>query len=94
MTKAFAARVDSNHAEIRDGLRACGYIVCDCFRAGFGVPDLFVLSKSKHWIGFEVKIPGGKLSPKEAELFDQVSPGPLYTVTSLEQALEYVEKAR
>jgi len=83
-----AARVDACHAEIREALRKCGYVVLDTFRAGFGVPDMFVLSKSKRWVAFEVKSPGGVLTDDEAELFDKVQPGPLYTVTSVEQALE------
>ena len=90
--KAFGARIDANHPEIRDALRKAGYIVCDTFRAGFGVPDMFVLSKSKHWIGFEIKVPGEKLTKKEAELFDQVCPGPLYTVTTAEQALVLLDE--
>ena len=83
-----AARVDACHAEIREALRNCGYVVQDTFRQGSGCPDMFVLSKSKHWVAFEVKSPGGKLTDDEAELFDKVHHGPLYTVTSVEQAIE------
>ncbi len=37
-----AKRVDRNHAEIRDGLRALGYQVLDLSGAGQGVADLAV----------------------------------------------------
>lgn len=37
-----AKRVDRNHAELRDGLRALGWEVLDLSGAGCGVPDLAV----------------------------------------------------
>lgn len=37
-----AARTDANHAEIRDGLRALGYVVTDYSGAGDGIFDLLV----------------------------------------------------
>lgn len=89
--KTFAARVDANHAEIRDALRQCGYLLIDAYRQGDGCPDMFVLSKSRRWVAFEIKSPGGKLTPAEEELFKRVGHGPLYTVTSPEQAIELME---
>lgn len=38
----YAKRVDANHAEIRDGLRALGWQVHDLSGAGDGIPDLAV----------------------------------------------------
>jgi hypothetical protein len=38
----YAKRVDANHAEIRDALRAAGYDVIDISKCGNGVPDLSV----------------------------------------------------
>lgn len=37
-----AACRDRNHAEIRDGLRAAGYVVLDLGGVGDGCPDLLV----------------------------------------------------
>jgi hypothetical protein len=36
----FARRVDANHSQIRDGLRAAGWVVHDLSGAGDGIPDL------------------------------------------------------
>lgn len=38
----YAKKVDANHAEIRDGLRALGHEVLDLSAAGQGIPDLAV----------------------------------------------------
>lgn len=49
------ARVDSNHQEIRDGLRSLGYYVVDLAFVGAGIPDLLVKSKSGLGVFLEVK---------------------------------------
>jgi hypothetical protein len=82
------ARVDLNHAEIRRIVRKAGYVWVDSFRAGLGVPDAFVISKSGRWVAFEVKSEDGELTPAEQILFDSVGNAPLFTVTSAEGALE------
>jgi hypothetical protein len=83
------AKVDANHKEIREIVRAAGYVWIDTYRQGDGCPDAFVLSKSKRWIAFEIKSDGGGLTDAEAKMFDYVGPGaPLYTVTCYEAALE------
>jgi hypothetical protein len=38
----YARKVDANHAAIRDGLRALGWVVYDMSGAGDGLPDLGV----------------------------------------------------
>lgn len=40
-----AAKVDLNHAEIRDGLRQLGFSVADTARLGQGFPDLVVAGR-------------------------------------------------
>ena len=52
-------RRDSNHAAIRDALRACGVTVLDLGDAGNNVPDLLC---GRHGLNYllEVKSPGGK----------------------------------
>jgi hypothetical protein len=82
------ARTDANHAEIREAVRAAGYFWLDTFRAGEGVPDCFVLSKSRRWVALEIKSGDNKLTHKERDLFNTVGAGPLYTVGSVEDALE------
>jgi len=93
-------RRDGNHALIRDGLRQLGYDVEDTADLGDGFPDLLVVTKQgfvlldKKSYGFiillEVKMPGQKLTPKEAK-FHARFPGPLYVVRSLEMAVETVQ---
>lgn len=62
----YARKVDANHAEIRDGLRALGHEVLDLSAAGQGIPDLMV--KRKGWestgipVFLEVKRPDIKKS--------------------------------
>lgn len=57
-----AKRVDANHAEIRDGLRADGWDVLDLSDCGNGIPDLCV----GHPFGFEplfLEVKDGKKPP-------------------------------
>lgn len=64
-----AARVDANHADIVNALRACGALVLSLASVGNGCPDLLVLSRGRLYL-FEVKdgakTPGNrKLDPKQ-----------------------------
>jgi len=80
-------RRDINHAEIRDGLRQCGYTVIDTADQGHGFPDMLAVNKKGAIILLEVKMPGAKLTPDEVE-FHAMFDGPLYIVRSLEMALD------
>ena len=62
----YAKRTDTNHAEVRDNLRALGFDVIDLSKAGQGVPDLLV-SRNKRGVLVEVKAPGGKLTQEQQE---------------------------
>ena len=63
---------DTNHAEIKQALKAIGCRVCDLADIGGGVPDLLVggidRASGKPILALiEVKTPTGKLTPDEAE---------------------------
>lgn len=82
----YAKRVDANHAEIRDGLRAAGYQILDMHEVGKGFPDLLAVTKRRQIILLEVKTPSGKLNAEERE-FHSVFLGACRIVRSLEDAL-------
>ena len=58
----FAKRTDTNHKDIRDGLRTCGFDVRDHSGAGGGIPDLCVMVLPGISLHLEVKDP---TKPKE-----------------------------
>jgi hypothetical protein len=60
-----AARRDDNHAEIRKGLRAAGYLVLDLGSVGSGCPDLLVAGHGR-MVMLEVK--DGKKPPSARAL--------------------------
>lgn len=86
----YAKRVDANHGEIREGLRAAGFPVLDLSGAGHGVPDLSVLAAPGKVVFMEVKTSEKeKLTKAEAEWFKFAGMVSV-VVWSLEQALEIV----
>jgi hypothetical protein len=56
-----AAKVDANHAEIVDGLRAMGVSVQSLAAVGDGCPDLLCGFRTSNVL-IEVKVPGEKLN--------------------------------
>lgn len=86
----YAKRVDNNHAEVRDGLRAAGYNVLDLSKAGQGVPDVLAVAKCGASVFMEIKQVGCKLTEAE-RVFHQTYTGLCYVVFSLEDALEKLE---
>ena len=80
-----AAKVDANHAEIRDGLGALGVYVIDTHRLGDGFPDLVAWTLEVGWQLLEVKTARGRLTKAERELQEQC-PGPIWIVRTLEDA--------
>jgi len=87
-----AKRTDSNHSEIREGLRQVGHMVVDMSHVGHGVPDLIVLTrlhKLRLWL--EVKMPGEKLTDAEAALFPHLPGDSVRIVRSLQEALDICE---
>ena len=84
-------RVDAPHAEIRDSLRRCGYVVIDCSAFGHGFPDLLAVDKANRIHLLEVKTAKGKLREKQVEFFDKLRGCPVHVVRNIEQALAALE---
>lgn len=82
----WAAKTDSAHAEIRDGLRQLGYEVWDCSRYGDGFPDLLV-KHGDNLVLLEIKSEYGKLKPLEKKFHAQFIGAQVYIVKSLEDAM-------
>lgn len=89
------AKVDANHSEIVDALRAVGAGVQSLASVGNGCPDLLVAFRGA-WHVLEIK-DGSKppshrrLTPDEQawfERFDELAP--CYVVCSVEEALEAI----
>lgn len=81
-----AARVDANHKEIADGLRAIGRSVLSLHQLGRDAPDLLVGNGSAN-ILLEVKTKTGKLSEGQ-KTFMEWWRGPRAVVRSLDEAIE------
>lgn len=87
-----AAKVDATHAEIRDGLRKCGFSVFDCSKLGAGFPDLIVGRYGVSYL-IEVKSPRGRktaedrLQKAQIAFRDAWKGGPVLACSSLEDAL-------
>lgn len=82
----YAARRDTTHAEVRDGLRRAGFSVFDAGGVGGDFPDL-VVGAHGHTFMFEVKSPHGKASDGQARFAAGWRGGPVSVVYTLEQAL-------
>lgn len=82
----YAARRDTTHADIRDGLRQAGFSVFDAGGVGGDFPDL-VVGAHGHTFLFEVKSPAGKASDGQARFAAGWRGGPVSVVYTLEQAL-------
>ena len=88
----YAARRDTTHATVRDGLRQAGYSVFDAGGVGGDFPDLVVGAYQRFTFLVEVKSPGGKVSPGQSRFAREWKGGPVLTVYSLEQALGEIIK--
>jgi hypothetical protein len=76
-----AGRKDVVQAEIVDALEDIGITVV--ITNNPAEPDLLTHSRG-HWLPIEVKSPGGKLTPKQAQLYQQA---PFPIVSTVEEAL-------
>jgi len=83
-------RVDANHAEIRSGLRQCGFCVWDTHTLGDGFPDLLV-RVGDAVVLLEVKMPGAGLTPHE-EAFGALFP--VEVVHDLAEAIMVCQEGR
>ena len=78
------ARVDSNHREIADALRAVGTSVVSLAAIGRGVPDLLVGFRGVNYL-LEIKTTKGKLTPDQTE-FTALYRGVVVVVRSVSEA--------
>lgn len=60
-----AAKVDANHADIREALRKAGWHVEDTFKLGNGFPDLVAI---KHGRVEFIEVKDGRKSPSARKL--------------------------
>ena len=81
----WASRVDANHSEIADGLRAIGRSVLSLHRLGQDAPDLIVGNGKTNTL-VEIKTASGKLSEGQKEFFAAWR-GPKAVVRSLDEAI-------
>ncbi len=80
-----ARRVDSNHAEIRDGLRQAGADVTDLSGIGGGIPDLIVeMFGVRAWV--DCKAAGGRETAAQLALWRKL-PGAVFVAHDLDEAL-------
>ena len=63
-------RVDANHVEIVNAIRATGCAVLDLSAVGGGVPDLLVQCRDGSLILIEVKVDKGKLNKRQQAWHD------------------------
>lgn len=97
----YARRVDRNHSEIRDGLRAEGWDVMDLSGAGDGIPDLCINLQPGGKIGRPhfIECKDGKKPPSARKLTEAQEQWRKYcghvttTVTSLEEAKQALAAA-
>ena len=94
----YAKRVDRNHSEIRDGLRAAGWRVGDLSGAGDGIPDLIVALSPGVPFLLEVKdgdkpLSAQALTPKQ-EMWHSFAWTMTAKVRNLQEALEALTWAK
>lgn len=87
----YAARRDTNHAEIRDGLRRYGFTVFDAGGVGGSLPDLIVGARGTTFL-MEVKAFGGKVSDGQSKFSSDWRGGPVDVVRTLEDALGVIAR--
>lgn len=81
-----AAKTDTNHQEIVEGLRATGCSVLDLSAVGKGCPDILV-GRNGINVLMEIKTKNGKLNEKQVGWHESWK-GIVATVTDLNQAIE------
>lgn len=83
-------KVDANQSEIVRALRDMGAFVQSIANIGDGCPDLLVSFRGK-WFVFEVKSPGGKLTPDEARWHNEARAS-VFVVFGAGEAIKILEK--
>lgn len=85
------AKVDENHAAIRDGLRQLGFSVADTSRLGMGFPDLVVGNGTVNLL-VEIKMPRKNLTLDEKAFFETWR-GPILVAFCIEDVLRWFNQA-
>lgn len=80
------ARVDKNHKEIVQGLRAIGATVVSLAIVGKGTPDILVGYMGCNYL-FEIKSGSGRLNKRQIEWHANWN-GSVYTVYTLQEAID------
>lgn len=83
-------KVDANQSEIVRALRDMGAFVQSIANIGDGCPDLLVSFRGK-WFVFEVKSPGGKLTPDETK-WHNAARASVFVVFNPNEALRVLER--
>lgn len=94
MTRKYGARKDANHSEIVNAFRQLGADLIDMSNMGAGVPDLLVWCQ-RAWHLVDVKnlqTAYGRrgLNPRQKEWALEWKGGPVYLISSVEQAADLV----
>ena len=84
----YAAKVDTNQAEIVEALRNLGCTVEPLHSVGRGVPDLLVGRSMRNFL-FEIKGPKGVLTPPQTEWHDAWR-GQVCTIRSWQEAAQHI----
>jgi hypothetical protein len=97
--RRIAARVDGNHAELRQQAQQLGLFWVDTFRLGKGAPDAFVCRWGEWW-AVEIKDPAQppskrRLTPDEERWHDeaaQTQDAPVAVVETIDDLLALWER--
>lgn len=89
MSPRLRARVDGNHPQIVDDLRAVGASVQSLAQMGRGVPDLLVGFRAR-LVLLEIKDGAEKLTPDEARWHAAWAGYPVVVVRTREEALRAI----
>ena len=82
---------DSNHAEIASALARFGPEPWDTSKVGGGFPDL-IWPFQGVTVGFEVKAPGGELTPVQERVHKEWTGGPLFVIESPDEIPGFIWK--
>lgn len=83
----WARKTDSNHAEIRDAMRAAGAEVEDLSGCGKGMPDTLALTPDGRLLLVEIKTATGKLTKPQVKFHARF---PVAVVRSVTEAVNLI----
>jgi len=86
----YARKVDSNHAEIRDAMRAYGAYVFDASATGRGFVDL-VVGYAGHTALVEIKSPKGKFTEAQLNFIENWKGGILARIEDVDGAIRLLK---